>query len=377
MRTAIVHEWLVTFGGSERVVEQILALYPDADLFTLVDFLPANDRGFLNNTRVHTSFIQKLPFAKKYYRQYLPCMPFAIEQFDLSSYDLVISSSHAVAKGVLTGPDQLHISYVHSPIRYAWDLQHQYLHESGLEKGIRSWVTRWLLHYIRMWDYRTANGVDQFVANSKFVARRIWKVYRREAKVIYPPVQIANFNFKEDKEDYYLAASRMVPYKKMDLIVEAFNRMPDRRLVVIGDGPGLKKVKAIAKSNIEVLGYKPTEILSRTMQNARAFVFAAQEDFGITPLEAQACGTPVIAYDKGGALETIRGLDFIYPTGVFYGEQSVEAIVSAVERFEANERKIRPMACRQNAERFSVQQFRSEFSKFVDESWSNFYSKNY
>jgi glycosyltransferase involved in cell wall biosynthesis len=377
MKTAIIHEWLVTFGGSERVVEQLLALYPEADLFTLVDFLPAHERGFLSHTRIHTSFIQKLPFSKKYYRQYLPWMPFAVEQFDLSNYDLVISSSHAVAKGVLTGSDQLHVSYVHSPIRYAWDMQHQYLHESNLDKGIMSWVTRWILHYIRQWDYRTANGVDQFAANSKFVARRIWKVYRREAKVIYPPVEISNFAFKEDKEKFYLAASRMVPYKKMDLIVEAFNRMPDRRLVVIGDGPGLKKVKAKAKNNIEVLGYQQTEILSRYMQDARAFVFAAQEDFGITPLEAQACGTPVIAYSSGGALETIRGLDYIYPTGVFYGEQSVEAIVNAVELFEANERKIRPSACRQNAERFSVQQFRSEFVRFVDESWSKFYSKNY
>jgi glycosyltransferase involved in cell wall biosynthesis len=375
MRTAIIHEWLVTFGGSERVVEQILALYPEADLFTLVDFLPANDRSFLSNTRINTSFIQKLPFAKKYYRQYLPLMPLAVEQFDLSNYDLVISSSHAVAKGVLTGPDQLHISYVHSPIRYAWDMQHQYLHEAGLEKGIKSWVTRWMLHNIRLWDYRTANGVDQFAANSKFVARRIWKVYRREAKVIYPPVQISNFAFKEDKEDFYLAASRMVPYKKMDLIVEAFNRMPGRRLVVIGDGPGLKKVKAKAGSNVEVLGYQPTDILSHYMQAGRAFIFAAQEDFGITVLEAQACGTPVIAYGGGGALETVRGLDYIYPTGVFYREQSAEAIMGAVELFEANERKIRPTACRQNAERFSIQQFRSEFVRFVDESWAKFYSK--
>jgi glycosyltransferase involved in cell wall biosynthesis len=377
MRTAIVHEWLVTFGGSEKVVEQILALYPEADLFTLVDFLPANDRGFLAHTRIFTSFIQKFPLAKKVYRQYLPCMPFAIEQFDLSNYDLIISSSHAVAKGVLTGPDQLHISYVHSPIRYAWDMQYQYLHESGLEKGLLSWFTRGILHYIRLWDSRTANGVDQFATNSEFIARRIWKVYRREAKVIHPPVQISNFPIREEKENYYLAASRLVPYKKMDLIVEAFNRMPDKRLIVIGDGPGLKKVKAKAQRNIEVLGYQPTEILSRYMQAARAFVFTAQEDFGITPLEAQACGTPVIAYGGGGALETIRGLDYIYPTGVFYREQSAEAIIDAVGLFEANERKIRPMACRQNAERFSVQRFRAEFARFVEDSWAAFYSKNY
>ncbi len=375
MKTAIVHEWLVTFGGSERVVEQLLALYPDADLFTLVDFLPPADRGFLKDKRIHTSFIQKLPLAKKYYRQYLPWMPLAVEQFDLSDYDLIISSSHAVAKGVLTGPDQLHISYVHTPMRYAWDMQHQYLRESGLDKGIMSWPTRWLLHRMRLWDYRTANGVDQFITNSQFIARRIWKVYRRDATVIYPPVQISDFPFQEKKEKYYLTASRMVPYKKIDLIVEAFNHMPDRRLIVIGDGPGLKKVNARANKNIEVLGYQPTEILSRYMQGARAFVFAAQEDFGIMPLEAQACGTPVIAFGRGGILETIRGLDDAEPTGVFFQEQSMEAIVGAINLYEANESRIKPLTCRQNAERFSPQRFRSEFAGFVDESWASFNSR--
>ncbi|MEN6394066.1 MAG: glycosyltransferase, partial [Anaerolineaceae bacterium] len=211
MKTAIVHEWFVTYVGSEKVVEQLLALYPEADIFTLVDFLPASEREFLKGRKIHTSFIQKLPLAKKYYRQYLPWMPLAIEQFDLSEYELIISSSHAVAKGVLTAPDQLHISYVHSPMRYAWDMQHQYLRETGLDKGIFSWYTRRLLHRMRLWDYRTANGVDWFVANSRFIARRIWKVYRREAKVIHPPVQIENFPLQETKSDYYLAASRMVP----------------------------------------------------------------------------------------------------------------------------------------------------------------------
>ncbi|MBN1535639.1 MAG: glycosyltransferase family 4 protein [Anaerolineales bacterium] len=372
MKTAIVHEWLVTFGGSERVVEQVLTLYPDADLFTLVDFLPAADRGFLKNTRIQTSFIQKLPLAKKYYRQYLPCMPLAVEQFDLSQYDLIISSNHAVAKGVLTGPDQLHVSYIHTPIRYAWDMQHQYLRESGLHKGLMSCPTRLLLHYIRLWDYRTANNVDQFAANSHFIARRIWKVYRRDAHVIYPPVNITDFTFSGNKKDYYLAASRMVPYKKMDLIVEAFNRMPDKRLVVIGNGPGLKKVKARAHKNIDVLGYQSTETLCHYMQEAKAFVFAAQEDFGITPLEAQACGTPVIAFGRGGSLETIRGLDFVYPTGVFFKEQTVESLIDGVNLFEANRNKIRSTVCRQNAERFSAQRFRSEFGKFVDESWQAF-----
>ena len=372
MKTAIVHEWFVTYVGSEKVVEQLLALYPEADLFTLVDFLPASEREFLKGRKIHTSFIQKLPLAKKYYRQYLPWMPLAIEQFDLSEYELIISSSHAVAKGVLTAPDQLHISYVHSPMRYAWDMQHQYLRETGLDKGIFSWYTRRLLHRMRLWDYRTANGVDWFVANSRFIAHRIWKVYRREAKVIHPPVQIENFPLQESKSDYYLAASRMVPYKKMDLIVEAFNRMPKKRLVVIGEGPGLRKVKANAKSNIEVLGYQPTGILSQYMQGARAFIFAAREDFGIMPLEAQACGTPVIAFGEGGALETIRGLDDAQPTGVFFKEQTPEAIINAVDLFEANEHKITPAVCRKNSEGFSPQRFRSEFAQFVEEAWTRF-----
>jgi len=372
MKTAIVHEWFVTYVGSEKVVEQLLALYPEADLFTLVDFLPASEREFLKGRKIHTSFIQKLPLAKKYYRQYLPWMPLAIEQFDLSEYELIISSSHAVAKGVLTAPDQLHISYVHSPMRYAWDMQHQYLRETGLDKGIFSWYTRRLLHRMRLWDYRTANGVDWFVANSRFIARRIWKVYRREAKVIHPPVQIENFPLQETKSDYYLAASRMVPYKKMDLIVEAFNRMPKKRLVVIGEGPGLRKVKANAKSNIEVLGYQPTGILSQYMQGARAFIFAAREDFGIMPLEAQASGTPVIAFGEGGALETIRGLDDAQPTGVFFKEQTPEAIINAVDLFEANEHKITPAVCRKNSEGFSPQRFRSEFAQFVEDAWTRF-----
>jgi glycosyltransferase involved in cell wall biosynthesis len=371
MKTAIVHEWFVTYAGSERVVEQIISLFPAADIFTLVDFLPVKDRNFLTDKHINTSFIQHLPFAHKYYRQYMPLMPLAIEQFNLSEYDLILSSNHAVAKGVLTGPHQLHISYVHSPMRYAWEMQHQYLIESGLDKGIMTWPTRWLLHQLRLWDYRTANCVDHFIANSEFVARRIWKVYRREAKVIYPPVRVAEFNIQEKKDSYYLAASRMVPYKKMGLIVESFINMPDKHLIVIGEGPELEKIQRIAKRNIEILGYQPDEDLKNYMQHAKAFVFAALEDFGIIPLEAQACGTPVIAYGRGGVLETIRGLEHPEPTGVLFIEQTVEAISSAVDQFEENEGKIDPYACRQNAERFSEERFRSEFTFFVEQTCDN------
>jgi glycosyltransferase involved in cell wall biosynthesis len=366
MRTAVIHDWLVTYAGAERVLEQILKIYPQADLFSLVDFIPADQRGFIANKEVKTSFLQGLPFARSKYRQYLPLMPIAIEQLDVSGYDLVLSSSHAVAKGILTGPDQLHISYVHTPIRYAWDMQHQYLREARMEHGLKGAIARSILHYIRNWDYRTANGVDHFIANSQFIARRIWKVYRREAKVIYPPVDVEAFSLEKNKEDFYVTASRMVPYKKIDLIVEAFTAMPDKQLVVIGEGPDYDKIVHKAGKNIKFLGYQPSEKLKTYMQQAKAFVFAAEEDFGIVPVEAQACGTPVIAFGKGGALETIRGLDSDKPTGVFFGEQKCSSLVEAVQYFEKNSNFIRPSDCRENALRFSVTRFRDEFVNFVN-----------
>lgn len=369
LKVAIVHEWLVTYAGSERVLEQMLEVLPQADLFSLIDFLPDVQRDFIKRKPVTTSFIQKLPRAEKSYRKYLPLMPLAVEQFDLSGYDLVISSSHAIAKGVITGPDQLHLCMCYSPIRYAWDLQHQYLKESGLERGLKSWLVRWLLHRIRLWDYRTANGVDGFIAISNFIARRIWKVYRRESTVIYPPVDTTAFELCEKKEDFYLTASRFVPYKKIDLIVEAFAGMPEKRLVVIGDGPDAEKIRQKSTPNIQLLGYQPFSVLKDHMQRARAFVFAAKEDFGIVPVEAQACGTPVIAYGKGGALETIRGLPHAQPTGIFFAEQTPQSLSQAVLSFEANLSTFSPAIIRENALRFSQEHFRGEFANWVTSQW--------
>lgn len=366
MRIAIVHDWLVVYGGAERVLEQILLLYPEADLYSLIDFLPKDQRGFIQNKSVKTSFIQKLPFAKGRYRNYLPLMPLAVEQFDLSAYDLVISSSYAVAKGVLTGPEQLHLCYCHSPMRYAWDLQHQYLKESGLNKGLKGLITKLLLHNIRLWDYRTANGVDEFIANSKFIVRRIEKIYRRESTVIYPPVDVAGFTLRENKDNFYLTASRMVPYKKVDLIVDAFSRMLDKRLVVIGDGPDFKKIESKAGPNITILGYQTFSILKDHLQRAKAFVFAAEEDFGISPVEAQACGTPVIAYGKGGALETIKGLPEENPTGVFFEQQSIESLIDAITTFENNSSHFIPQTCRENALKFAPERFRQEMQDYVN-----------
>ena len=372
MKIAVVHDWLVTYAGAERVLAQMFQCFPDADLFSLIDFIPADQRSFLRGKKTYISFIQYLPFARSHYRLYLPLMPLAIEQFDLSGYDLVISSSHAVAKGIITGPDQLHISYIHSPMRYAWDLQHQYLRESGLDKGIKGWIAKLFLHKMRLWDVRTANGVDCFIANSRFISRRIWKTYRREATVIPPPIEITKFPLREDKEDFYMTASRMVPYKKIDLIADAFAAMPDRRLAIIGDGPEMQKVRAKAVPNVEVLGYQSDDVLRDYMQRARAFIFAAEEDFGITPLEAQACGTPVIAFGKGGVLETIRGLDDEHPTGVFFAEQSIPAIKAAVISFEQEAARILPVNCRDNASRFAPERFRAEFMACVKDECDRF-----
>jgi len=367
MKVAVVHDWLVAYAGAERVLEQILRCYPDADVFSLIDF--AEERAFLQGRPVTTSFIQRLPFARTRYRGYLPLMPLAIEQLDVSGYDLVISSSHAVAKGVLTGPDQLHVSYVHTPIRYAWDLQHQYLRESNLQYGLRSVLARVLLHYIRTWDARTRDGVDHYIANSAFVARRIRKIYGRHASVIHPPVDVESFvpAGPEDgpRQDYYVTVSRLVPYKRVPLIAAAFAAMPGRRLVIVGGGPELDKVRQAAGPNVQVMGHLPFAAMRRCMQQARAFVFAAEEDFGISVVEAQACGTPVIAYGRGGALETVRDERGAMPTGLFFAAQSVPSIVDAVERFERNAALFRPEFCRLNAEQFSAEHFREALLGFV------------
>lgn len=365
-KVAIIHDWLVVYAGAEKVLEHLLDLWPDADLFSLVDFLEEGDRGFLKGRTPKTSFIQKLPMARRKYRQYLPLMPLAIEQFDLSGYDVIISSSHAVAKGVITSPSQTHISYVHSPMRYAWDLQHQYLRESGMTGGFKSFIARALLHYMRMWDLRTVNGVDVMLANSQFIARRIEKVYRHESTVVYPPVDTEAFTLCEQKEDFYVTASRMVPYKMIPTIVEAFKLMPDKQLYVIGTGPDMDKVLAAAGPNVVVLGHQPFDVLRAHLQHAKGFIFAAEEDFGITPVEAQACGTPVIAYGKGGSLETVRGLGYDdSPTGVFFHEQTPEAIAQAVQAFEEVAHTIPARRCREQAQRFCVANFRRSMTDIV------------
>ena len=376
MKVAIVHDFLFEYAGSERVLEHILRLYPEADLYSVIDFLAEDQRGFVQGKRARTTFIQQIPLIRRNPPRYLPytvpLMPVAIEQLDMRGYDLVISSSHSVAKGVLTGPDQLHISYVHSPMRYAWDQQETYLSSQGLGNSLFSPLARLMLSGLRIWDARTANGVDRFIANSGFVARRIWKAYRRESTVIYPPVDVDAFPLEEQKEDYYLVVSRLVPYKRVDIIAAAFRRMPGRRLIVAGSGPERERIARLAGPNVQLAGYQPAGELRRLVQRARGLIIAAEEDFGIAPVEAQAAGTPVIAFSRGGAAETVRGLDDPRPTGVFFDAQDAESIEAAVDLFERARGGISPRDCRENALRFSPERFREAFQAIVEEEWSRF-----
>ena len=370
--TALIYDRLDGYAGAERVLEQKILLYPQSDVFASIDILKDSDRSFLHGKRPITTFAQKWPFVRNHHRQFLLLLMFAMEQLDLREYELVLSGSASIAKGVLTGPDQLHIAYIHSPMRYAWDLQNQYLEESGLSRGLKSMIARWMLHRARMWDLRTPNGVDHFIANSHFIARRIWKAYRRESTVIYPPVDVETFSMRENKDGFYLTASRLMPYKKVPAIVEAFRALPNLKLVVVGDGTEMRRVKDVAGANVEILGYQSSEVLVDLMQRAKAFIFAAEEDFGITPVEAQACGTPVIAFGRGGAVETVRGWEHAKPTGLFFNSQTPRAIAEAISVFDRNAGHVSPAHCRENSMRFSTQIFRDTYSRFVEQCWEEF-----
>jgi glycosyltransferase involved in cell wall biosynthesis len=367
MRTALVHDWIPTMGGAEKVLESLYLSFP-SPIYTLIKNESAIKNTIFEHATINTSFIQNLPFSPKKYRSYLPLFPLAIEQFNLSEFDVIISSSYAVAKGALSHSNQLHICYCHSPVRYAWDLYYQYLNDANLNSGMKGLLAKIVLHYLRNWDVVSTPRVDHFIANSKYIARRIKKVYNRDSTVIYPPVDTDQFEVCTAKEDYYVTASRMVPYKKIDLIVDAFSKMPDKKLIVIGDGPDFAKVKAKASKNVEILGFQSNSVLKHHMQRAKAFVFAAEEDFGITPVEAQACGTPVIAFGKGGALETV--ID--NTTGVFFDSPDQKSIISAVKKFEQIEANFDPNLIRMNAEKFSKPYFKSQIEDFVQTKYEAF-----
>ena len=374
MRVAIVNDGIWVYGGAERVLECLLSIYPDADLFGLVDFLPDEAHGWLRGKQIKTSFIQRLPGSRRYFRKLLSIWPIAIEQFDLSQYDLVISSHFAVAHGAITGPSQVHVSYTHSPMRYAWDLQAQYLRESGLDAGPKTILARQMLHRLRVWDAAAAARVDAFSANSSFVAERIRKYYRRESTLIHPPVFMDRFTYCDTKGDYYLYLGRLVAYKRVDLIVEAFASMPDRRLVVAGGGPLLKALRARATPNVHVLGEVDQARANALMGRARAYLYAAVEDFGIAPVEAQASGTPVVGLGIGGLCETIRGLESNCPTGLLFQEQTADAIRAAIVQFEAVKHHIDPQDCRQNAMRFKPENFIEGFQLFIKQACSDSHS---
>jgi glycosyltransferase involved in cell wall biosynthesis len=363
MRIALVCDSMSAYGGAERVIEQILTIYPSADVFTVLDVVPENQRAFLQGRVIHHSFLQKLPLISQYYRKLLHYWPLAVEQLDVTAYDLVISSHHAVAYGVLTRPGQVHVSYVHTPMRYAWDLQHEYLRNARLDRGPLGMLARRTLHKVRMWDFAAAQRPDAIATNSNFVAERLLKTHRRRARVIHPPVAVDGHPHPAPAgptadAGYYLSLGRLVPYKRVDLLARAFARMPHRRLKIVGEGPDLAKVAAVSASNIEVLGFQPNGSAQDLLAGAEAYVFAGIEDFGIAAVEAQAAGTPVIAYGAGGLMETVVGSHRPDPTGLFFSEQNRCAFTRD--------------ACVANAARFSERRFRDAFSGFVDQVLANF-----
>ncbi len=375
---ALVHEWLTPHatGGSELVVQEILNTV-DADLYALIDFESTNPESYLFKRQIGSTFLQQFPGAKKGVQKYLPLLPLAIEQLDLREYPVILSSSHAVAKGVLVAPHQMHVCYCHTPMRYAWDLTFDYLQNSPAGRGLSGILTRYLLHRLRQWDVISANRVDYFIANSHHTARRIWRCYRREAEVIYPPVNVDRFRFETQKDDFYLTVARLVPYKKVGMIVRGFNRL-GKRLVVIGTGAQLTEIRAIAGPNVEVLGEQPDAVVEDYMARAKAFVYAACEDFGIALVEAQACGTPAVAYGAGGALETVLDIRN-HPsqgTGLLFDQQTEESLIEAVESFERLRSQFNPQAGREQAARFAPQVFQERYRHFLERCSEEFQAKS-
>lgn len=350
LRVALVHYWLVGMRGGEKVLEELCGLFPQAEIFTHV-VAPEAISPALRRHQIHTTFINRLPGARKHYQKYLPLMPLALEELDLRGFDLVISSESGPAKGVITGPDCLHLCYCHSPMRYLWNMYHDYKAEAGFLTRL---VMPPLCHYLRQWDQASAARVDRFLANSTAVQARIAKYWRRESEVVHPPVDTDFFTPGTGTGgDYYLVCGQLTGYKRVDLAVEACSRS-GRPLVVIGGGERLERLRAGAAANIRFLGPQPFEVLREHYRGCRALLFPGEEDFGIVPVEAMACGRPVIAYGRGGALDTVR--DGI--SGLLFPEQTVESLLAALERFEAGGTDFDPAAIRTQAERFSKEIFR-------------------
>ena len=364
-KVAIVHDWCPSFRGGERVLARLCRNVKDPDVFTLFDFLPQDVKDdFFSGIAFTTSAANGWPWVERYYRSLFFLCPLLIEQFDVTAYDTVISSSAAFARGVLTRPDQPHLCYVHSPIRYAWDEQFSYLEQAKMKYGPKGLLFRYMLHKLRTWDCRTANGPDLMLANSSYVRARIRRIYGRDAQVVYPPVELSELEYAGRKDDYYVTASFLAPYKRTDLVVRAFNALPSQKLLVVGDGQQLAELRKIAGPNIQFTGYLPRRDYIRAVALAKAFVFAGCEDFGIALAEAQACGTPLIAFGRGGARDIVRPLrETDRPTGILFGKQTVDALITAIDYFEQHSDTLSPAACRANAARFSADRFDCEIAE--------------
>lgn len=365
MRVAIIHDWLTWMRGGERCLEVFCELFPQADLYTLI-YIPGSVSSGIERMEIRTSFIQHLPFSKRNYRKYLPLFPMAVERFRLKGYDLILSCSHCVAKGIVPPPDAIHLSYLLTPMRYAWDMYGEYF---GEKKSV--WIP-FFIHYLRMWDVTSSERVDHFLCISNHVKNRIRKYYRREAEVISPPVETRRFRLLNKKEDFFLIVSSFVPYKRIELAIEAFNRT-GYALKIIGSGPEGKKLRSMAGPNVEFLGWQRDEAVSDYYSRCRALIFPCEEDFGIVPLEAMASGKPVIAYARGGALETIIPYDQPgpgrdkAPTGLFFHEQDVESLIDALVRFDKIEREFDPVAIRNHTLQWDREIFKEKIKKNIFE----------
>ena len=381
IKVALIHDWLSQDykGGAEKVLKEIEKLLSNKDLnyslYTLVNHLDKDTLEEYNQEKIFTSLIQNLPFSKKHFHKYLPLFPYAIEQFDLNEYNLVISSSHSVAKGVITSPDQLHISYIHSPMRYAWDQMNTYLNKSSYKKLRLTILLRLILQSLRKWDYISSVRVDKFVANSSFTAKRIKKYWGRKSKIIHPPVDTNYFCPNDNRGEFYLSVSRLVPNKRIDLLVKAFNKL-NFPLIIVGKGPEKKDLEKIANKNIKFLGFQKDSEIKELMENCRAFIYAGIEDFGIAPVEAMAAGSPIIAYGKAGILDTVNCItsNSENPTGLIYKDQSQDALKDCVQYFE--DKKIWKNFSNVNinnwAQNFGVETFQQKFNMYIDQSLAEF-----
>jgi len=363
MKVAIVYDWLTQMRGGERCLEVFCELFPQADLYTLLH-IPGACSETIERMKIHASFIQKMPYAYSKYRSYLPLFPFAIERFNLKDYELVFSSSHCVAKGVIPGPEATHICYIYTPMRYIWDMFDEYFSEEKVGRVQRGMIQS-VATFLRTWDAASSDRVDHFIAISRHVQKRVMKYYRRDSQLLHPPVDTSFFQPGGQAKDYYLTVSGLVPYKRIELAIHACNQLK-RNLLIIGTGPEASRLARLARHpGIRFLGYQDQEALRKYYQECRALIFPGEEDFGIAPVEAMSCGRPVIAYGRGGALDTVETGESGNPTGVLFQEQSTQALVQAILEFEKSAKEFNPQALRSHAQTFDRSLFKSRLDAMI------------